>query len=101
MKLRRATTNFELSRIFSISESTVSNIFLTWINFINVQWKELDLWPPQELFRYFAPSGFKQTSPSTRDIIDGTEVKRPKNPKSQQATFSYITRCVNETQCPR
>ena len=90
MKLRRATTNFELSRIFSISESTVSNIFLTWINFMNVQWKELDLWPPQELVRYFAPSGFKQTFPSTRVIIDGTEVpvKRPKNPKSQQATFS-------------
>lgn len=95
MKLRRATTNFELSRIFSISESTVSNIFLTWINFMNVQWKELDLWPPQELVRYFAPSGFKQTFPSTRVIIDGTEVpvKRPKNPKSQQATFSV---CKNK-----
>ena len=57
---------------------------------MNMQWKELEIWPPQELVRYSAPSGSKQTFTSTRVIIDGTEapVKRPKNPKSQQATFS-------------
>ena len=54
------------------------------------QWKEISIWPPQELVRYFAPSGFKSTYLNTRVIIDGTEcpVKKPSNPKSQQATFS-------------
>lgn len=44
----------------------------------------------QELVRYFAPTGFKRNFPNTRVIIDGTEcpIKKPKNPKSQQATFS-------------
>ena len=34
-KLRRHTTNFELSRLFGVSEKTVSNIFFTWILFYN------------------------------------------------------------------
>ena len=90
MKLRRHTTNFELSRLFSISESVVANIFVTWVLFMYRQWKEVNIWPTQELVRYFAPSGFKRTYPNTRVIIDGTEcpVKKPKNPSAQQSTFS-------------
>ena len=90
IKLRRHTTNFELSRMFEVSEATVSNIFLTWILFMNSQWKELNLWPSQKLVRYFSPSGFKRNYPNTRIIIDGTEcpMKKPKNPSAQQATFS-------------
>ena len=90
IKLRRHTTNFELSRMFGVSESVVSNIFLTWICFMYKQWREINIWPPQELVRYFSPSGFKANFPNTRVIVDGTEcpVKKPRNPKSQQATFS-------------
>lgn len=39
MKLRRHTTNFELSRLFGIAESVVSNVFVTWIIFMEKQWK--------------------------------------------------------------
>ena len=38
MKLRRYTTNFELSRCFSLSEASVKNIVYTWILFISRQW---------------------------------------------------------------
>ncbi|KAK3108230.1 hypothetical protein FSP39_003597 [Pinctada imbricata] len=90
MKLRRHTTNFELSRLFGISENTVTNIVLTWIRFIYLQWKEINIWPIRELVRYFTPADFRVKFPTTRLIIDGTEcpIKKPKTPKAQQATFS-------------
>ncbi|XP_062578650.1 uncharacterized protein LOC134240580 [Saccostrea cucullata] len=90
IKLRRHRTNFELSRLFSISEKTVSNIFYTWILFMSKQWREVDIWPPKSLVKYFCPSDFKLKFPKTRVLVDGTEcpIKKPKQPKSQQATFS-------------
>lgn len=90
MKLRRHTTNFELSRMFGIAESVISNIFITWIIFMEKQWKELYIWPSQSLVKHFSPNSFRRNYPNTRVIIDGTEcpIKKPKNPTSQQATFS-------------
>ena len=90
MKLRRYTPNFELSRFFGISEATVKNIVYTWILFMARQWREIDIWPTQNLVRYFAPSDFKAKFPTTRCIIDGTEcpIKKPSAPRAQQATFS-------------
>ena len=83
-------TNFELSRMFIISESVVSNIFITWVMFMEKQWRKIALWPRRELLQYCAPSNFRQNYLNTRVIIDGTEclVKTPKNPTSQQTTFS-------------
>ncbi len=90
VRLRTNKTIFELSRLFDISEFSVSNIFITWINFMAVQWKELNMWPSRDLVRYFMPDGFKVTFPKTRVIIDGMEcpVVKPKSPIAQQATFS-------------
>ncbi|XP_069109333.1 uncharacterized protein [Argopecten irradians] len=73
MKLRRYTTNFELSKVFSISESSVKNIVYTWIIFKSKQWQEINIWPSRSLVRYFAPSDFKAKFPTTRVIVDGTE----------------------------
>ena len=42
IKLREHKTNFETSRMFGISEATVTNIFVTWINFMACQWEEID-----------------------------------------------------------
>lgn len=90
MKLRRYTTNFELSKFFNISESSVKNIVYTWIIFMSKQWREVDIWPCRELVKHFAPADFKNKFPSTRIIVDGTEcpVKKPGAPRAQQATFS-------------
>ncbi|XP_062615043.1 uncharacterized protein LOC134276769 [Saccostrea cucullata] len=90
MKLRRYTTNFDLSRFFNVSESTVKNIVLTWILFMSKQWREISIWPSQSLVRYFAPSDFKSKFPTTRAILDATEfpIKKPSTPRAQQATFS-------------
>lgn len=90
IKLRRHKQNFELSRLFGISESCVSNIFCTWVRFMSLQWKEINLWPDRDLVRYYSPTDFRQKFPTTRVIVDGTEcpVSKPKAPLAQQSTFS-------------
>lgn len=90
MKLRQHRTNFEISRMFNIQEASVTNIFVTWINFMACQWGEIDWWPSREMTSYFSPTDFKQKFPLTRVIVDGTEcpIMKPQDPIAQQATFS-------------
>ncbi|KAK6165462.1 hypothetical protein SNE40_022386 [Patella caerulea] len=90
VKLRMNWTNFVLADMFEISETTVSNIFITWVNFMYHQWKEIQIWPSRDLVRYFAPSDFQRKFPKTRVIIDGTEcpVKKPTLPSKQH--FRHI-----------
>ena len=90
IKLRLHTPNQELAFLFGVSEFTVSNIFVTWINFMYCSWKELDIWPSRELVDENMPSDFKRLYPSTRVIIDGVEfpIKKPGKPTAQQVTYS-------------
>ena len=90
IKLRQHKTNFELSRLFNISEPAVSNIWITWISFMAYQCKEINIWSKQDVVRCFSPQDFKRQFPTTRVTIDGTEcpVKKPKSPIAQQSTFS-------------
>lgn len=90
IKLRTHPTNQELTIFFGISLMQVSNVFITWINFMYCQWSEINWWPSRDLVKYFAPSDFRLKFPNTRVIIDGTEfpIMKPNDPKLQQATFS-------------
>ena len=90
IKIRQHKTNFELSRLFNISETAVVNIWVTWVNCMAKQWREVNMFPDRDIVRFFSPLGFKAKFPSTRIIIDGTEcpVMKPKSPIAQQATFS-------------
>lgn len=74
MKLRRHSTNFELSFLFNCSEYTIANIFVTWVNFMYRQWKRLNIWPSKELVSYYMPKDFKKHYPSTRVVVDGVEI---------------------------
>lgn len=60
MKLRQNKCIYELSKFFNISETTVSNIFITWINFIYQLWSRLNIWPSKELIQYYMPDHFKE-----------------------------------------
>ena len=90
MKLRHHITNFELSWMLGISEKTVLNIFITWTRFMALQWQEINILPSKGLVSFYSPRNVKKSFPPTRVIIDGTEcpIKKPKNPRSQQQTFS-------------
>lgn len=90
VKLRIHSPNTELSIQFGISERHVSNVFITWVNFMYMQWEEINWWPSREVVQYYAPSDFRAKFPNTRVVIDGMEcpIQKPKQPVAQQATFS-------------
>ena len=52
--------------------------------------KELPLWPPKELVKTNMPKEFKTSYPTTRVILDATEIyiEQPHLPELQQMTFS-------------
>ncbi|XP_034243492.1 uncharacterized protein LOC117646561 [Thrips palmi] len=99
MKIRKNKDDYELTRFFGVSDVTVSNVFVTWINFMYQMWSLLEIWPSRELVDFFMPEGFRKYYPSTRVIVDCTEVpiNKPKNPAAQQAVFSYYkNRCTGK-----
>jgi hypothetical protein len=48
-------TNFELSRLFNISETAVVNIWVTWVNCMAKQWREVNMFPDRDIVRFFSP----------------------------------------------
>lgn len=90
IKLRQAKEDTELSFFFNISETTVSKIVVTWINFLYYQLRELDIWPSRKVVDQHIPSDFKRKFPRTRVILDATEVpiQKPSHVDSQCATWS-------------
>lgn len=79
----------DLAYRFGISKSTVSHILITWINFMYLQLEQIPLWPPRGLISANMPNVFKIKYPTTRVIIDATEitVEQPALPELQQLTF--------------
>ncbi|XP_033747143.1 uncharacterized protein LOC117332365 [Pecten maximus] len=65
----------DLANRFSIAISTVSNILITWANFIYLRLGGLNIWPTKETIMEHMPETFKDKYPSTRIIIDCTELK--------------------------
>ena len=89
-KLRQNLDYLPLSKLCGVSEYTAQNIFITWVNFCSMQWGEINVWPERDLTLFHAPEDFKLKFPTTRVIVDGTEIpiQKPSNPMSQRATFS-------------
>ena len=89
-KLRQDLDYLPLSHLCGVSQYTAQNIFITWINFCSRQWAEINVWPNRDLVDYFSPEDFRLKFPTTRVVVDGTEipVKKPANPVAQRATFS-------------
>ena len=90
MKLRQNKDDKELSMFFGVSPATVGKIFKTWLNFAYFQLKDLNIWNCRETVNTHMPQDFQAKFPSTRVIIDGTEipVEKPKDPTDQSATWS-------------
>ncbi|RVE44234.1 hypothetical protein evm_011133 [Chilo suppressalis] len=93
VKLRRNMINKELAFKIDISEPLVRRIFITWINFLYCQFKELNIWVPFQTANQNAK--FKGRKCTSIVIIDCTEIKidQPKNPMSQQLTYSTYKPC--------
>ena len=57
-----------------MSQSTVSRIFITWLNFVYLKLGQINIWPSRELVTETMRQDFKAKYPTTRVIIDCTEV---------------------------
>ena len=90
VRLRLGLLEQDIAYRFGISQSTVSRIFTSWINFMHIQFQQIPLWPPREFVHSHMPALFKEKYPTTRVIIDATEVfiQQPSLPELQQRTFS-------------
>ena len=90
MKIRQVKEDFELSLFFKVSETLVSSICTTWINFMYYQFKEIPLWPSKDTVQQHMPAGFNALFPTTRVILDATEtpISKPSNVNAQSETYS-------------
>lgn len=75
MKLRLGLTNLDLAIRFRVSEATVSNIFITWLNFLYIRLGALKVWPHRRVILDNMPKKFKEEHPNNLIIIDCTELK--------------------------
>ena len=64
-----------LAHLYGVSQATISRIIITWVNFLYLKFKDVPMWPSRELINKHMPQQFKEKYPSTRVIIDCTEVQ--------------------------
>ena len=90
MKLRQAKDDVELALLFKVSESTVSRVIVTWINFLYFQLKELNIWPSKDIVQETMPDDFRRKFPQTRIILGAIEVpiEKPTHVNCQSVTWS-------------
>lgn len=91
IKLRTNLTHEIISDMFNISESSSLMIFQYVLQYAYTKWKQINIWPSKALVNYYMPKDFKDKFPSTRIILDATEIPilKPSNHLEQKATFSY------------
>ena len=74
-RLRQGFPEEHLAHLYGVSQSTISRIIVTWVNFLYLELKDVPMWPSRELVDKYMPEQFKEKFPSTRVIIDCTEIK--------------------------
>lgn len=90
VRLRVGLLEKDLAYRFGVSPSTVPRIWRTWMSFLYLQFKHIPLWPSRQLVNAYMPKCFRDAYPSTRVILDATEIRiqKPTLPEFQQMTFS-------------
>ena len=74
MKLKMGLSEIDLGERFSVTSSTVNNVFLTWINFLYATLGSLKIWPHKDILQS-SPREFLDKYPDSIVIIDATELK--------------------------
>ena len=74
-RLRQGFAELHLAQFFNIYQPTVSRIFISWINFLYLKLGHINIWPSRELVNETMPDDCKAKYPTTRVIIDCTEVR--------------------------
>ena len=76
-RLRQGFPEEHLAYLYGVhvSQTTISRIIITWVNLLYLRLKDVLMWPSREMVNKHMPEQFKEKYPSTRMIIDYTEVK--------------------------
>lgn len=88
-RLKTGVRAKKVARTFGSSESSLSRIFCTWINFLDKKLSALIKFPTLKAVKHHMPELFRDF-PNTRVILDCTEVRiqKPSKLKAQRQTFS-------------
>jgi len=73
-RLRQGFAELHLAHLFNVSQPTVSRIFISWINYMYLKLGHINCWPSRELIDETMRQDFKAKYPTTRVIIDCTEI---------------------------
>ena len=65
-RLRQGFPERHLGHLFDISQSTVSRIVISWVNFMYLRFGQLNIWPSQKVVNDNMPQDFKGKYPNTR-----------------------------------
>ena len=95
MKIRLNHEDEDLAFRFNISRPVVHSVFHTWLQFLYFELKETVQFIPKTTIDQHMPKDFKAKYPSTRVILDATEVEvqKPGNVVAQRATWSSYKNC--------
>ncbi|XP_044172060.1 uncharacterized protein LOC122956456 [Acropora millepora] len=74
-RLRRGFSEKHLAHLYGVAQSTVSRIFVPWINYMYLKFGQICIWPSKEVVQATMPADFKEKFPTTRVIIDCMEVR--------------------------
>ncbi len=74
-RVRAGMFEMDLAVPFNVSVSCISNIIISWANFLYLRLGSLNIWPSKETICRTMPLSFKDQFPNTRVIIDATEIK--------------------------
>lgn len=88
--LRRHREFEDVAVTYRTSVKQVTNIFITWIRYMAIKWRSIDLWLKRDAVTKYMPLDFHDKYPNTRVLIDATEcpIRKPRLPTAQQITFS-------------
>ena len=77
-------------RCSGMPTSHFSRIFITWIDFLHSWLRTLPIWTAKETIIETMPPCFKESYPSTRVIIDATEIltEMPRSLRTQSESYS-------------
>ena len=89
LRLRRGYTYLELSHFYDVSECLISSIFITWIQFLFLHFKENMKFPTKEELKPNLPKVFRSFK-NIRCVIDCTEFlcESPRNYAQQGNVYS-------------
>ena len=74
-RLRQGLAERHLGHLYNISQSTVSRIVISWVNFMYLRFGQLNTWPSRKVVDDTMPQDFRSKYPNTRAIIGCTEIK--------------------------